>query len=172
MPKPKERYTIWIDPDVLAAARARAGPNGSVSEVLADAAKRTLLGSADDDRAALLRAVDRVFHAVRQADDRRAFELRTVQEMLGLSVLTFLNHTPAVAEADKRAALVSGKLRFERFLDVLADNLRRNRSVLQDVADPPGPADGDESPAMGPTTADVEDDPRTDDDEPSSDTTA
>ena len=143
MAQQKERFTVWLDPEVLRLARARAGPDGSVSEVLAEAAKRALLRTADDDHAALLRAVDRVFYAVRRADDRRAFELRTLQEMLGLSALSFLNHTPAVAEADKRAALVSGKLRFERFLDTLAANLRAGRSVLRDVADPPPAADDD-----------------------------
>ena len=157
MAQQKERFTVWLAPDVLAAARARAGPGGSVSEVLADAAKQVLLRTPEDDRAALLRAVDRVFYAVRRGDDRRALELRTLQEMLGLSVLSFLNHTPAVAEADKRAALVSGKLRFERFLDTLSANLRGGRSVLRDVAEPP--PDLDAVAPDGPTVIDAQPSP-------------
>jgi hypothetical protein len=52
--------------------------------------------------------------------------------MIGLAVRMYLNHTPEVPEDAKEAALLSGHNRFELYLDVLAENLRRRRSVLSE----------------------------------------
>ena len=146
MPEQKVKFTVWLDPAVLQAARTRAGRTGeSVSEVLAHAARETLLGrSGDNGTADILKAVDRVFYLVQRAERRRAFDQDVLKEMLGLAVLSFFNHTPAVPESEKRAALVSGKTRFGRFLDTLADNLRGGRSILHDL-----PSAGDGPPEAG-----------------------
>ena len=135
MPEQKVKFTVWLDPAVLQAAKARAGRTGeSVSEVLAHAARETLLGRAGDNGTGdILKAVDRVFYQVQRAERRRGFDQDVLKEMLGLAVLSFFNHTPAVPESEKRAALVSGKTRFGRFLDTLADNLRGGRSILHDL---------------------------------------
>jgi hypothetical protein len=162
MPVQKVKFTVWLDPAVLQAAKSRAGHTGaSVSEVLADAARDALLGQRGDGGAGdIVKAVDRVFYQVQRAERRRAFDQDLLKEMLGLAVLSFFNHTPAVPESEKRAALVSGKTRFGRFLDTLANNLRAGRSVLRDL---PG-ADGASQDAARPdaesgrgTTADTED---------------
>jgi hypothetical protein len=62
-----------------------------------------------------------------------SFELRVLKEMLGLGMRSFFNHTPAVPEPEKSAALLSGKLRFAKYLDLLARNLHGGDSVLGDV---------------------------------------
>lgn len=146
MPEQKVKFTVWLDPAVLQAARTRAGRTGeSVSEVLAHAARETLLGRSGDNGAGdILKAVDRVFYQVQRAERRRGFDQDVLKEMLGLAVLSFFNHTPAVPESEKRAALVSGKTRFGRFLDTLADNLRGGRSILHDL-----PSAGDGPPEAG-----------------------
>ena len=135
MPVQKVKFTVWLDPAVLQAAKSRAGHTGaSVSEVLADAARDALLGKRGDGGAGdIVKAVDRVFYQVQRAERRRAFDQDLLKEMLGLAVLSFFNHTPAVPESEKRAALVSGKTRFGRFLDTLANNLRGGRSILHDL---------------------------------------
>src|SRR5580658_1947940 len=56
--------------------------------------------------------------------------------MVGLLALSFFNHTPAVPELAKKAALHSGQVRFNRFLDALATNLRGGHSILNDVEIP------------------------------------
>lgn len=135
MPVQKVKFTVWLDPAVLQAAKSRAGHTGaSVSEVLAGAARDALLGRRGDGGIGdVIKAVDRVFYQVQRAERRRAFDQDLLKEMLGLAVLSFFNHTPAVPESEKRAALVSGKTRFGRFLDTLANNLRGGRSILHDL---------------------------------------
>lgn len=153
MAEQKVKFTVWLDPASLQAAKARAGRTGaSVSEVLAGAARDSLLGrSGDNGTGDILKAVDRVFYQVQRAERRRAFDQDVLKEMIGLAVLSFFNHTPAVPETEKRAALVSGKLRFGRFLDTLARNLRSGRSILHDVpAAPDGASEQNSNPAARP----------------------
>ena len=139
----KVRFTIWLEPAALDAAKERSRQDGvSVSEALAQAAAESLLRTRQDAEAQVLRAVERVYHLVQRTDRRRGFDDQVLKEMLGLAVLSFFNHTPAVPEGNKRAALLDGKLRFHKFLDTLAANLRGGRSVLSDLPPPSDPPAG------------------------------
>jgi hypothetical protein len=89
-----------------------------------------------ESEAKILQAVERVFHLIQRIDRRRGFDNQVLKEMLGLTVLSFFNHTPAVPSADKKAALLDGKARFNRFLDALAANLRGGKSILADLPIP------------------------------------
>ncbi len=134
----KTRFTVWMEPDTLQAAKARAVQDGvTVSEVLAAAAKRALI---DTDRqntdAKLLAAVERVFNLTQRIDRRRVYDHQVLKEMVGLLIRSFFNHIPAVPPKEKDAALISGKARFNRFLDVLAANLRSGESALNDLPVP------------------------------------
>jgi hypothetical protein len=105
-----------------------------VSEVFAAAAKATLI---DTDRQnkdeRILQAIDRVFHLIQRIDRRHVYDQQVLNEMVGLQIRSFFNHTPAVPPRDKDSALMSGKARFNRFLDVLAANLRSGKSILNDL---------------------------------------
>ena len=130
----KVRFTVWLDPAALEAARARARQDGSsVSEALSQAATESLLRNRQDAEAQIVKAVERVFYLIQRSDRRRSFDQQVLKEMLGLAVLSFFNHTPAVPEANKKAALLDGKARFHRFLDTLAANLRGGKSILSDL---------------------------------------
>jgi hypothetical protein len=133
------QLTVRVEAAVLKAAKERAGHmNTSVSAAIAEAAKESLLSSYRTERETeILKAVERNFFAIRRIDQRVSFELRVLKEMLGLSVRSFLNHIPAVPDEEKIAALLSGKVRFARYLDVLAKNLRNGDSSLGDVAEAP-----------------------------------
>jgi len=133
------QLTVRVEAAVLKAAKERAGHmNTSVSAAIAEAAKESLLSSYRSERETeILKAVERNFFAIRRIDQRVSFELRVLKEMLGLSVRSFLNHIPAVPDDEKIAALLSGKVRFARYLDVLAKNLRNGDSSLGDVAEAP-----------------------------------
>ena len=138
MAQHKTRFTVWMEPDTLQAAKARAVQDGvTVSEVLAAAAKRTLI---DNDRqhtdAQLLAAVERVFNLIQRTDRRRVYDQQVLKEMVGLLIRSFFNHIPAVPPKEKEAALMSGKVRFNRWLDILARNLRSGQSVLNDLPVP------------------------------------
>jgi hypothetical protein len=135
MAEHKTRFTVWMDPEVLRAAKARAVQEGiTVSEALAAAAKRDLIdASRQNTDAQILQAVERVFNLIQRIDRRRVYDQQVLKEMLGLLIRSFFNHTPATPKNDKEAALLSGKVRFNHFLDVLAANLRSGQSVLNDL---------------------------------------
>jgi hypothetical protein len=148
----KVRFTVWLNPAVLSAAKARANRDRiSVSEVLARAAQRELgQGEGGDADALIHKAVDRVFFLLQRTDKRRGFENQVLKEMVGLAVLAFFNHTPPVPDADRKAAHLSGNVRFQQFLDAVAANLRRGRSVLAELPD----ADADSQPSVSETNGD------------------
>jgi hypothetical protein len=66
-------------------------------------------------------------------DRRRGYDQQVLKEMVGLMVQSFFNHTPAIPDKDKKAALHSGKVRFNRFLDTLATHLRSGQSITNDI---------------------------------------
>jgi hypothetical protein len=138
MAEHKTRFTVWMDPEVLRAAKARALQDGiTVSEVLAAAAKRDLIdANRQNTDAQILQAVERVFNLIQRIDRRRVYDQQVLKEMLGLLVRSFFNHTPAVPAKDREGAIFSGKARFNRFLDMLAANLRSGESVLNDLPVP------------------------------------
>jgi hypothetical protein len=138
MAEHKTRFTVWMDPEVLHAAKVRALQDGiTVSEVLAAAAKRDLIdANRQNTDAQILQAVERVFNLIQRIDRRRVYDQQVLKEMLGLLIRSFFNHTPAVPSKDREAATFSGKARFNRFLDMLAANLRSGESVLNDLPVP------------------------------------
>src|ERR1700683_4894617 len=119
MAEHKTRFTVWMAPEVLRAAKARAVQDGStVSEALAAAAKRDLIdASRQNTDAQILQAVERVFNLIQRIDRRRVYDQQVLKEMLGLLIRSFFNHTPATPAKDREAAIFSGKARFNRFLD-------------------------------------------------------
>lgn len=130
----KVRFTVWLAPAAMEAAKVRSRQDGvSVSEALGEAATESLLRSRADAEVQIVKAVERVFYLVQRTDRKRGFDQQVLKEMVGLMVLSFFNHTPAVPEMNKKAALLDAKVRFHRFLDTLAANLRGGRSILSDL---------------------------------------
>ena len=72
MAEHKTRFTVWMDPEVLRAAKARALQDGiTVSEVLATAAQRDLIdANRQNTDAQILQAVERVFNLIQRIDRR------------------------------------------------------------------------------------------------------
>jgi hypothetical protein len=137
----KVRFTLWMDEDVLKAAKVRAGESGvTPSRVIADAARTILIDNPQNAEARVLQAVERVFALIQRMDRRRGYDQQVLKEMVGLMVQSFFNHTPAIPDHDKKAALHSGKARFNRFLDTLATNLRSGQSITNDIPATPEPA--------------------------------
>jgi hypothetical protein len=130
----KVRFTLWMDEDVLKAAKVRASEAGATpSRVIADAARTILIDNPQNAEARVLQAVERVFALIQRMDRRRGYDQQVLKEMVGLMVQSFFNHTPAIPDHDKKAALHSGKARFNRFLDTLATNLRSGQSITNDI---------------------------------------
>jgi hypothetical protein len=129
------QLTVRLENEVIKAARERAARmKTSLSAAVAEAAKESLLSSYRTERETeILKAVERNFFALRKLEQRMNFEIRVLKEMAGLGMRSFFNHIPPIPEAEKPAALLSGKMRFSRYLDLLARNLRGGESILRDL---------------------------------------
>jgi len=129
------QVTVRLEPRVLQAAKQRASEmKVSLSAALAEAAKESLLSSYRSEREQeILKAADRNFHALRRLEQQLRLDIQVLKEMVGLGMRSFFNHTTAIPDALKTAALLSGKQRFHRFLDLLARNLRTGESILSDI---------------------------------------
>ena len=137
----KIRFTLWMDEEILKAARVRAAEEGATpSRVIAAAARTMLIDSPQNAEVRVLQAVERVLAVIQRIDRRRGYDQQVLKEMVGLMAQSFFNHTPAIPEKDKKAALHSGKARFNRFLDALASNLRAGQSIMNDLPAPAEPA--------------------------------
>jgi hypothetical protein len=143
MSERKTQLSVFLEQQVLLAARQRAKEMKlSMSAVVADAAKESLLSAYRSEREQeILKAVERNFHALRRLDQRLALEIQILKEMVGLGMRSFFNHTTPIPDATKTAAILSGKQRFHGYLDMLAKNLRKGESILSDLPlpelDPP-----------------------------------
>lgn len=142
----KIKVSVRLEPDVHKAAEHYAARmNIPLAIVVADAAKQTLLPQyRKDAELASVRAIERCFNKLRVLEDRIGTDLHVLKEMIGLAVRVYLNHTAAVPEEAKSAATLSGRIRFERYLDLLARNLRTGASILsepppQEVLPQPAP---------------------------------
>jgi hypothetical protein len=139
----KTQVSVFLEQQVLLAARQRAKEMKlSMSAVVADAAKESLLSAYRSEREQeILKAVERNFHALRRLDQRLVLEIQILKEMVGLGMRSFFNHTPPIPDATKTTAILSGKQRFHGYLDMLAKNLRKGESILSDLPlpeiDPP-----------------------------------
>jgi hypothetical protein len=129
------QVTVRLEPRVLQAAKQRASElKVSLSAALAEAAKESLLSSYRNEREQeILKAADRNFHALRRLEQQLRVDIQVLKEMVGLGMRSFFNHTTAIPDTLKTAALLSGKQRFHRFLDLLARNLRTGESILSDI---------------------------------------
>jgi hypothetical protein len=147
----KEQLTVRLDPEVLQAAREKAQrENLSVSAVIAEAATRALLHAGHAEwEAGIVRGLDRLGGKLDRLDKRHTFEASVIKEMVGLFVRAYFNHTPTIPEQALRPSLLSGKERFARFMDTLAQNLGKGQSVIRQPVDaqdlpgaepPPSPA--------------------------------
>jgi hypothetical protein len=146
------QITVFLEPQVHRAAKQRAGEiKLSLSATVAEAAKESLLSSYRSERETeILKATERNLYALRRLDQRMRIEVQVLKELIGLGMRSFFNHIPPVPESGKTAALLSGKQRFQRYLDLVAANLRGGDSILADVPLPePGgiPADAQNSDA-------------------------
>jgi hypothetical protein len=129
------QVTVFLEPQVHRAAKERAGEMKlSLSATVAEAAKESLLSSYRSERETeTLKATERNLFALRRLDQRMRIELQVLKELIGLGMRSFFNHIPPVPESGKTAALLSGKQRFQRYLDLVAANLRGGDSILADV---------------------------------------
>src|SRR5689334_5569157 len=115
----KEQITVRLESHVMRAAREKARRlNMSISAVVADAAAGALVGAyPDSPDGKMLVLLERLSNQLYKLGRRSRVESTIQKEMLGLFIRAYFNHTPALPEAMLDAAALSGKARYERFLD-------------------------------------------------------
>jgi hypothetical protein len=98
------KVSAYLEDGVLKALQAYAArSNKSMSMVVNDAVKAALMTPPKQDGAGDIKElIEAVRDQLAQRDQDQREAIRLVQEMLGLFVRTFLNHTPELA-ASKRA---------------------------------------------------------------------
>lgn len=134
-PPNKIQMTVRLEPEVHRAAIIRANRSGMpVSVVVADAAKTTLLPKTNSNQMTLEQSTDRILRRLGKIDTLWQEEQHTLRELMAIFVRSYLNHTPEVPEGERQAASMSGRNRFNRFVERLERNLRDGVSVL-DVDD-------------------------------------
>jgi hypothetical protein len=77
--------------------------------------------------------LDRILYQLLKSDKKRGFEIKVLQEMLAVYVLAYFNHTPPISDSEKPTAMRQGKERFERYLNVILNNLMRGKSLTRHV---------------------------------------
>lgn len=133
------RLTGTIEEDVHEAleAHCRSHPEVSRSSVMARALRRFLFPEHQEERERMLTEnFDRLYWHQHNHADRVDRELRMVREMLALFVRTFYNHTAEIPPGERRAAKLSGEVRFDRFLKALAENVGPGKSALERMPEP------------------------------------
>ena len=103
MSERKTQLSVFLEQQVLLAARQRAKEMKlSMSAVVADAAKESLLSAYRSEREQeILKAVERNFHAIRRLDQRLALEIQILKEMVGLGMRVFFQPHHADSRRDQ-----------------------------------------------------------------------
>ncbi len=137
MSEEKVKISIHLLRRAYETALARSEATGTpLSVTVADAAARMLLAlHRTDKEVELVQAVERVFFKLQKLETRQNREFVILKEMLGLGIRAYFNRTPQPGEAEHDAAILSGKVQFQQYLDALAKNLHRNESILIAIPD-------------------------------------
>jgi hypothetical protein len=140
------KVSAYMENKVLAALEAYAArTNKSKSMVVNDTVKAALMTpDADKNDGDLRELIECMRDQLTQRDEEQREALRLVQEVLGLFVRTFLNHTPELDASQRAQAAAVGRRRFGRFLGVVQESIETGRSVLEEpTRSPAGQSDSE-----------------------------
>lgn len=112
----------------------------SQSLVINDALRRALMPEeTDEDAERMRKALDRLTHQLQRYQRDTNGRLRLLTELVGVFARSYLTHTPAVAPQHRQAASASGRQRFEKMLNLVAESLGPGRSILECLPIDPAP---------------------------------
>ncbi len=123
------RVTGNLDEDVAKALKQYCEKTGkSKSLIVNDSLRASLL--MPQTQSDLRKEMAHVLAAIRKHDEATQEGFGLIRELLGLFVRLYLNHTPAVREADRADAAASGKRRFDHYVFKLNEALDSGRSIF------------------------------------------
>jgi predicted transcriptional regulator len=145
---PKEKLTVYVDPEVLGALQAFADARGKSRSLVAEAAIAAFVTPDDAERreAAISRRLDRQTRVA----ERLERNLGIAIEMQALFVRHWLITAPVIPDAAQAAAQAKGRARYEGFVTALGRRLARGASFTREISqDLPGAGDGSDAPDEG-----------------------
>lgn len=129
----KTPFSVYLDPELMAALAAYADRRGKSRSLVAEAAIASFLSpDADEQReAAIVKRLDRL--------DRRTTRLeRDVGigvEMIALFVRFWLSNTPSPPEAERATMRRQGGDRYDAFMEALGRRLAKGPKVRQEISE-------------------------------------
>lgn len=138
-----KRISVQLDPETWSAVQGHARRHKlSYSLVVVQAVKESMFPEHREQHDAdLMAGLDRIEYQIKELRTHSRDEAATMKEMLGTFVRIWLNTVAQVPKEHRAAAARSGAERFDRYLDLIVQNLERGDSVLDRQ---PKPQDDDD----------------------------
>jgi predicted transcriptional regulator len=129
----KERLNVYFDSALGAELDALAARRRVSKSQIVEAALGAFLSpdGADQREAAIVRRLDRLSRAV----ERLERDVSIGNEAMALFVKFWLSTTPPLPEDMREAAQVSGKERYDGFVDALARRLAKGKTLTKEVSE-------------------------------------
>jgi predicted transcriptional regulator len=129
----KERLNVYFDPTIGAELDALAARRKVSKSQIVEAALAAFLSpdGADQREAAIVRRLDRLTRTV----ERLERDVSIGNEAMALFVKFWLTTTPPLPEEMREAAQVSGKERYDGFVDALARRLAKGKTLTKEVSE-------------------------------------
>lgn len=129
----KEKISGRVDPDLLAAVdRYCQATRQTRSDVLSRGLRWAVTPEYQEERERVVaETLDRIVWQLARLDSRVRREMNIVQEMVGLFVRAYYNHTPRIPEPSRNEFRAAGKERFDAFMAALAEHVGPGRSMLE-----------------------------------------
>lgn len=129
----KERLNIYFDPALGSELDALAARRKVSKSQIVEAALAAFLSpdGADQREAAIVRRLDRLTRAV----ERLERDVSIGNEAMALFVKFWLTTTPPLPDEMREAAQVSGKERYDGFVDALARRLAKGKMLTKEVSE-------------------------------------
>lgn len=129
----KERLNVYFDPALGAELEALAARRKVSKSQIFEAALAAFLSpdGADQREAAIVRRLDRLTRAV----ERLERDVSVGNEAAALFVKFWLTTTPPLPEEMRETAQVSGKERYDGFVDALARRLAKGKTLTKEVSE-------------------------------------
>lgn len=129
----KERLNMYFDPALGTELEALAARRKVSKSQIVEAALAAFLSpdGADQREAAIVRRLDRLTRAM----ERLERDVSIGNEAVALFVKFWLTTTPPLPEEMREAAQVSGKERYDGFVDALARRLAKGKTMTKEVSE-------------------------------------
>jgi|TARA_R110002072_G_scaffold19100_30_gene71207 predicted transcriptional regulator len=129
----KDRLNVYFDPSLSGELEALAARRKVSKSQIVEAALAAFLSpdGADQREAAIVRRLDRLTRAVERLERDQSIG----NEAVALFVKFWLTTTPPLPEDMRDAAHVSGKERYDRFVETLGRRLAKGSTLTKEVSE-------------------------------------